>query len=314
MKIRPANIDSDLPAIAANYSVNERNRTILVEEVRSFLENAAAGRIARMLVAFDEIGGILGHVEISHEVWHPAGQFIVFILVEPGCRRQKIGSALWEASIDFLHGYPVTSLISSVWDDDPASLAFAQHRGFTIERHAFLSHLDLNTFDESPYLSDIARLEKEGIRFGSLADFPDTPETDQQFCELNAAIDRDMPGMNWDFTNYADFFGEHVLGSPGYRREGQLLALDGDTWVGYASVHFDPASCRARNATTGVLRAYRGRKIAQALKLQAIRYARRLGAIAIDTNNDSVNAPILAINQKMGYQPEAGKFKLVKSA
>jgi RimJ/RimL family protein N-acetyltransferase len=311
MKIRPVNLETDLPWVATNYSDFERSKAILPDEVRSWVDTAYPGRIAQMFVAFDANNSIQGSVEISHESWHSAGQYTVFILVDPRRRGQKIGSALWEASVDFLHQHPVASLISSVWDDDPASRAFAERCGFTIERHAFISHLDLNTFKESPYLSDIARLEKEGIQFGSLADFPDTPETDQKYCDLCAAIDQDMPGMDWNFDNYADFFHEHVLGSHGYRREGQLLAFDGNTWVGYASIHFDPGTCRGHNFSTGVIRSHRGRKIAQALKIQTIRYARNLGAVTIDTNNDSLNAPMLAINQKFGYQPQPGKYKLV---
>ncbi|MBP1693528.1 MAG: hypothetical protein H6Q37_1411, partial [Chloroflexi bacterium] len=62
----------------------------------------------------------------------------------------------------------------------------------------------------------------------------------------------------------------------------------------------------------GVLRTHRGRKIAQALKVIALRYARQNGAQVIRTDNDSLNAPILAINRKLGYQPQPGKYWLVR--
>jgi GNAT superfamily N-acetyltransferase len=312
LKIRPVCIETDLPAIADNYSVYERNKNILAEEVRSFLENTASGRIAQMFVAVDENNAIQGHVEISHEIWHTAGQFILFILVDPKYCRQMIGSSLWEASLDFLKGHAVTSLISSVWDDEPAGLAFARRRGFEIQQHIFASHLDLNTFDESPYLSDIDRLEKEGIRFCTLADFPEDEETTQRFYELNLAVVRDIPGEDWDLSEYPEFFKKHVLGSAWFRREDRLLAVAGDEWVGFASVNYNPATCRAYNATTGVIRPYRGRKIAQALKALAVRYARRQGATTVDTDNDSLNAPMLAVNRKFGYQPQPGKYKLVR--
>jgi GNAT superfamily N-acetyltransferase len=61
-----------------------------------------------------------------------------------------------------------------------------------------------------------------------------------------------------------------------------------------------------------VLKEYRGRKIALALKLLATRYARSLGATFIRTNNDSKNEPILAINRKLGYKPEPGWYKCVR--
>ena len=68
----------------------------------------------------------------------------------------------------------------------------------------------------------------------------------------------------------------------------------------------------AYNQHTGVLCAYRGRKIAQSLKLLAARYARARGAQTLGTHNDSQNAPILAINRKMGYQPQPGNYLLVR--
>ncbi len=64
------------------------------------------------------------------------------------------------------------------------------------------------------------------------------------------------------------------------------------------------------NMMTGVLTAYRGQEIAQALKRLAIDYAHRAGAVTIRTNNDFRNAPMLAINRKLGYQPEPGWIRL----
>jgi GNAT superfamily N-acetyltransferase len=76
-------------------------------------------------------------------------------------------------------------------------------------------------------------------------------------------------------------------------------------------ISLTPETQRAYNATTGVIRAYRGRKIAQALKALAACYARQHGAREIGTDNDSLNAPMLAVNRKLGYQPQSGKYLLV---
>ena len=63
---------------------------------------------------------------------------------------------------------------------------------------------------------------------------------------------------------------------------------------------------------TGVLKEYRGRKIALALKLLAIRYSRACGAALLRTDNDSQNASILAINEKLGDKPQSGYFRCVR--
>ena len=93
-----------------------------------------------------------------------------------------------------------------------------------------------------------------------------------------------------------------------------LLAVDstqGDRWVALA--HVTPQGDHGYyNTFTGVRRPYRGRGLAQAMKMQAIHYARGKGALVIRTHNDSSNAPILAVNRKLGYQPEAGYCKMLR--
>jgi RimJ/RimL family protein N-acetyltransferase len=52
---------------------------------------------------------------------------------------------------------------------------------------------------------------------------------------------------------------------------------------------------------TGPRREYRGRGLARALKLRTIEYARAQGKREIRTWNDTLNAPMLAINVKLGF-------------
>lgn len=79
-----------------------------------------------------------------------------------------------------------------------------------------------------------------------------------------------------------------------------------------SAIGYFPASNSCYNMMTGVDRAYRGRKIVLALKLLAIKCAQRCGADYIRTNNDSENAPILAVNRKLGYESKPGKYLLGK--
>ncbi len=54
------------------------------------------------------------------------------------------------------------------------------------------------------------------------------------------------------------------------------------------------------NGFTGVLRAYRRRHLALALKLLSISVARSYNVDYLYTNNDSTNAPMLAIKRRLG--------------
>jgi GNAT superfamily N-acetyltransferase len=313
MKIRPASLETDLQSLAGVCSACEHYESgTIEEEVRTWLEYMATGRISRCLVAVDENDSVTGYSAITHEGWESTGVFHVFVGVAPACRGRKIGPALWETSLDFLQAQGATRLKSEVRDDEPVGLAFAEQRGFRIDRHTFGSGLDLAAFNETPYLPGFAALEAQGIRFCTLADFPDTPGMRQKLFDLNNTCTLDIPGSDGDVWSFPEFE-KFVLGAPSFAREGQFLAVDGNIWAGLAGVSLHPETHSAYNERTGVLSAYRGRKIAQALKVLAARYARRQGASRLDTHNDSLNAPMLAINRKLGYRPQPGKYKLVRT-
>jgi GNAT superfamily N-acetyltransferase len=306
MKIRPARIETDLPDIVRIINPYETN-PLNVDQVRSFFEYNPTGRIQTRLVAVNENDTVAGYSGFVHEASAPDRHFIVWVVVDPSFRCRGIGATLWDATLDSLQEQGAIRLKADVHDNDPIGLGFAERRGFTIHHHDFRSILDLATFDETPYLPGMAVLKAQGIRFGSLADFPDTPESRRKLYDLNTPVDPNVVGNDLSYPEFEHF----VFEAPWFRREGQLLAVDGDSWVGMAAVSLDPDNQTAYNAYTGVLPAYQGRKIGQALKILAIRYARQHGSTRIATDNNSLNAPILAINQKMGYQPQPGKYWLV---
>ena len=129
--------------------------------------------------------------------------------------------------------------------------------------------------------------------------------------ELNRRTARDNPSNDDTFAPFEEFR-RFVFGASWYRADGQIVAAEGDRWVGMAAVGYFRETNSMYNMFTGVDRAYRGRKLALALKLLAIRCAQRYGAVYLRTNNDSQNAPMLAINRKLGYQPQVGKYRLIQ--
>lgn len=309
ISIRTARIETDIPAIVRVINAYEP-LPVTAGDVEKWFRYNPPGKVALRLVAVDANDAVTGYGSATHEASAAEGHFLAWVGVEPALRGRGTGSALWEAELEFLQAQRATRLASDVRDNDPLGLGFAERRGFTIEYHHFSSVLDLDAFDEGPYLPAIAALEEQGIRFCSLADFPDTPETRRRLYELNELNRLDMPGnagTTWPFEE----FEHYVIEAKWFQRGGQLLAVDGDRWAGLAAVMLTPdAPEGAYNAHTGVLREYRGRKIAQSLKVLAARYARENGARALRTDNDSTNQPILAINTRLGYRPQPGKYIL----
>lgn len=307
--IRAARSETDLPDIARITNPYE-NHPVTVDQLREWFQYNPPGRIQRRLVPVDEKDAVMGYAGYVHEADGTQGLFTVWVIVAPEHRGEGIGSALWETMLKELKQHGAGRLRSEVRDNEPHSLAFAEKRGFAIDGHFFNYLLDLDAFDETPYLPDIAALEAQGIRFCALADFPDTLETRHRLYDLNISyvLDNSNTSAPWTYAGFEEF----VIQAPWFRREGQLLALDGDQWVGMAAVSVFPETGTAYNLHTGVLPAYRRRKIATSLKVLAIRYARRQGMHSLLTDNNLRNAPILAINRKLGYQPQPGMYTVIR--
>jgi GNAT superfamily N-acetyltransferase len=235
------------------------------------------------------------------------------VIVDIADRHLGIGTRLLDDAVAFIRTQNATHIESEVWDNCAICLQFAERHGFSIERHTFESRLDLNTFEESRFAGTIEAVEASGIRFFTLADLGNTHEAQQKLYEINRLCAADNPSNEgWSFPPF-EAFCKQIIGASWFRADGQIIAVDGDRWIGLAAVSYYEDTNTMHNAFTGVDRAYRGHKIALALKLLAIQCARKYGARSITTDNDSLNAPMLAINRKLGYQQEPGIYQLLRS-
>jgi GNAT superfamily N-acetyltransferase len=299
---------SDYPTIVALINAVDR-KPITLAEFQHWDDIVSPERIYRRTVAEDSGGAVAGYAVVNHHAWQPAGHFYLWVTTSSAGRGQGIGAALYGDARAFIRGQAAVTLTSEIRDDDEGALGFAAHRGWAIDRHHFESVLDLTTFDERRFLAEAAALAGQGLRIFSLADAGNTQEARRGLYAVNRACALDVPGSDGTFMSFEEFE-RWVCQADWFRPAGQLIAALGDEWVGLAPVQLLPEDRGAYNLMTGVLAPYRGRKIGLALKLAAIRYARDCGARYLRTNNDSLNVPMLAINHKVGYQPEPGKYIL----
>jgi DNA-binding transcriptional MerR regulator/L-amino acid N-acyltransferase YncA len=307
-KVRNAFIETDLSDIVRITNPYEWH-PVTTEQVRNWFEYNPPGRVQRRLVAVDERDSVIGYAGCVHESDAEDNQFVVWVIVDPDHRGIGVGSALWEKLLQELHSLSAHRLTSDVNDNDAISLVFAQRRGFVIDEHIFHYALDLLSFDETPFMNDIQALEAEGIRFTSLAEFDDTPETRRKLYDLNISYTQDHANMAppWTFAGFEEF----VIGAPWFKRAGQILAVDDDQWVGMAPVSVFSDERTAYNLHIGVLPAYRRRKIATSLNVMAALHARQNGAERLIADSSLRNAAVLAINRTMGYKSQPGKYTLI---
>jgi GNAT superfamily N-acetyltransferase len=311
VNFRPVNLATDLPAMAQLYNTI-RPEPVTVEQIRDWWQ-PRKDEIRLTTMAINDQGQIVGLSDVDRESWLRPGHFWLNVLVAPEWRNKGTGTQLFKDGVEYARSKGASHLESSVAENDPASLHFAEQRGYKIEHHSFESSLDLASFDESRFTAVIDRVSAAGFRFFSLADSgPLTEESKHKLYDLNRTTALDNPGSDRTFPTF-DGFSKNVFEASWFRADTQLLAAQGNDWVGLSAIAYYPEAKYAYNAFTGVLQEYRSRGLALVLKLQAIRLARKLGAAYIRTNNDSQNSPMLAVNRKLGYQPEIGDYHLLCS-
>jgi len=255
---------------------------------------------------------IIGFGDIQKLAVTQFPQFTIWLTIDAPHRRRGYGGQFYDFLAQQAMTYGAKEFISECKDNDPHSLRFAQKRGFEIRRYAFDSQLDLKTFNPDKLLPIVDEVKAQGIRFTSLAAEGNTEAAQRKLFELNMATAGDNPSSDGKNRNTFENFKSKVLTADWFRADGQILAVDGERFVGLSAIGFESDGMTAFNAFTGIDQVYRGRKIAQALSILAAQYAISKGAQVIVTDNDSENAPMLAINDKLGYVRQPGTYWLAK--
>ena len=308
LQIRPIVLPDDLEAMARLYNLTSLE-PVSPQQIGEWWQ-PGKGEIRQTELAADEAGFVLAMLDVGRDEWMIPGNFVMNLLVDPAWRRRGVGAQLLQRGLEIARRGGGQRVEVKVRDDDPASMQFAQGHGFAITRHTFASLLELTNFDESPFLPALQRAEADGLHFFSLAELGELTEVNQRkLYELNRAAGLGNPGNDGVFPPFEDFQ-RWVFQASWFRPEGQILAADGERWVGLAAIAFYPQEGYAYNSFTGVAADYRGRGLATALKLLATRAARKAGLPYIRTDNDSQNAPMLAVNTKFGYQAQPGRYRM----
>jgi GNAT superfamily N-acetyltransferase len=273
-------------------------------------------RIIRLMVAENEQGELLGFNWAVRSRFDPSHIYF-YLIVKPEHHRQGAGSRLYEDLAHAAAEAQAKKLQVSIRDDCPHCRAFAERRGFTVQSHQIAMALDLEAFDDRPYDAIVAKLTGEGIRFTSMEALGNTEETQRRLYALNEMTAMEIPGSEGErFWLSFENFQKKVCQADWYRPGGQRIAIDTITgdWAAMSAVTRFEGSNHAYNLHTGVDRRYRGRKLGQAVKVQALRYAREVLKVnTVRTHHNSLNAAMIAIDRKFGYVQQPGTFTMVKA-
>jgi GNAT superfamily N-acetyltransferase len=251
------------------------------------------------------------HYNQSPEGYHPR-KFWIGITVHPNAQRQGIGSALYEQVMASVQQFNPLNIRSRVREDMQPGINFLQARGFQDVWREWESHLNVTTFDASPYRRLEEKLREQAIEIKSLKELESDPERYHKFHELGNEVANGIPSLDGITPLSFDQFMSMIINSPQALAEAQFVAVHNGEYIGTSGLWKSDADPDFTNNLTGVKRAYRHRGIALALKLRGFAYAREHGGTFIKTWNDSPNAPMIAINMQLGFVRKVGWITFLK--
>jgi len=283
------------------------------EDLRDWDKNQhRAGRVSARWVA-SVSGLIVGSGSFSQTQWLEPTTFYTHVMVHPDHQGRGYGRSLVERMEGSAIEHGAQHLLGQSDERASRSLRFIENARFREIDRWWRSILDLSRFDPSSWDPNLERLVAAGIRIASIAELRETrSDWKRDLHRLYVAVETDAPStLEILEVPFADFearsLGRQLLA------DGFLLAMHGDDLVGLTEprpVDGDPTAIS--QDLTGVRADYRGRGIATALKAAAATWAKEQGYTSIRTFNAQSNAPMLAVNDRLGFEREHPTIEYLK--
>lgn len=200
-------------------------------------------------------------------------------------------------------------------EDDEWLARWLVGRGYREERRSKAWELDLiarRVKLETMAAESRAKMRAAGIKIETIDQDPD-PDKFHKIHEMSEEAASDVPTtiphVRQPFEVFARWFD-----SPTVRLDRMWIAREDDDIVGISVLSYPPTRGNVWTDWTGTARKVRGRGVARALKLETVMQAIGLGVKSVRTENDGENAPILHLNEQMGYRRIPGWTQFLKKA
>ena len=301
MTISPIDGDSHVDAIVRLLSIAHPNYPLTVADHKEY-KRFNDDMFRREWVALDDAGHVCGYAIISqnhHE--YTEGKYDIELVVAPDQRRQGIGTRLLQVLMETAVEQSAIGVRCYTDRTDAAGSEWAVKLGF--ERTLVCCDVVLDVSEcQIPSANTLAdNAAALGIRVSTFADeMASDPSAPHKFHALSSEIRRDIPGPDvLEDVPFEQFL--KSLDSPNRLGDAQFVAIRDGQWVGMSTLWRRGADDVLQTGATGVVREERGKGIAMLLKYYAVQYAKDRGAPQIITDNAEQNAPMRAINKKLGF-------------
>jgi GNAT superfamily N-acetyltransferase len=269
--------------------------------------------IARLIVLRGERR--IGFAHIDHARWdvQPERYASIWGDLMPAERSGDLLRGFLAAMEERLRADGARTIRVRAEEDDALRIDTILARGYKEDRRHKRWELDLFANREALLaMTDESRLRMraEGVKLLTLADDRD-PDVIKKVWLLSEEAGDDVPTTMPRVPEAMERYVRWTR-APEIHRDRFWIARIGDEVVGVSLLGYPPTRGVVGTEWTATARSVRGRGIARALKCETVAQAISLGVDRVRTGNDAANAPILHLNETMGYRPAPAAINFLR--
>lgn len=240
----------------------------------------------------------------------PDGSWRVTVRVAPEWRRRGVARSLLERIEEHARHGGAKRLISPVRGDEPEGGGFAKNSGYSSFHQRIDSYIEVAKFDASKFDDPDEIARRAGVQLVTFAEKNSGSASDVE------AFQRELLPVIWEMARDVpaptpmpeqpppfELARKMFFEGPGTDPRSTVVVLRDGHPVGM-TVTMVKENGAAYTNFTGVTRPERGKGLALAMKLRALRELRARGVKLFGTTNDEANAAMRGINKRLGYVPE----------
>jgi GNAT superfamily N-acetyltransferase len=308
IRFRPLAHSDAAFAAEADAATDPMHRQTGPEILEKWVNTEQGSSVRRFAVRVDGVDFGWASLVKPHD---SAGDAVWLHLIVPGEDEDVLEAALvhGEAEAKELNA---GLLVSPVWATQAAASRVLKRRGYEEKRGSRFWRLDLDA--NAARLIELreaarTRVESHGIRLASAAELGGEAVYPALHL-INAAAEQDIPtSVPITPETYETWLG--WMHSPWVSSDRVWVATADGEPFGYSYLAYRPSV--VETGFTGVLREHRNKGVAKALKLETLVQAIGLGVHSVETDNDYENAPILHLNEELGYREIAARLEFHKT-
>jgi mycothiol synthase len=250
----------------------------------------------------EDNSGVLGFCEYSQNHRTAPDCFMLRLIVDPGQWGRGIETELFEECMVALSELDAREFRVMVNSHEANALAFFTGRGFCVTNTSHRMSLDLSAFRTEDWEQTITAVTGQGYLIRPLFEVLETEGGKVALWRLHQEVSADIPMASSPVEESLDQFCSRVVNRSNLRQDLSCAATFGVALAAVVELVQTPREANLNVSYTGTARAHRNKGVATALKLWSMHAAKNAGINYLTTYNHAENAPILKINESLGFE------------